>query len=69
MAKKKIWLWKILILLLQKEIFSDNRGNGAGKTTILKLISGVLKPILGKIKVYGKCIFVSQNPKSNVYRN
>lgn len=39
-------------------------GNGAGKTTILKLISGVLKPVLGKIKVYGKCIFVSQNPKA-----
>lgn len=39
-------------------------GNGAGKTTILKLISGVLKPILGKIKVYGRCVFVSQNPKA-----
>ncbi len=39
-------------------------GNGAGKTTILKLISGVLKPVLGKIKIYGKCIFVSQNPKA-----
>lgn len=39
-------------------------GNGAGKTTILKLISGVLKPVLGKIKVCGKCIFVSQNPKA-----
>lgn len=39
-------------------------GNGAGKTTILKLISGVLKPVLGKIKVYGKCIVVSQNPKA-----
>lgn len=30
--------------------------NGAGKSTILKVISGILKPTLGSVKVYGNVV-------------
>lgn len=64
-GKKEDFVVENLNLDISKgDFLAITGGNGAGKTTILKLISGVLKPVLGKIKVYGKCIFVSQNPKA-----
>jgi ABC-2 type transport system ATP-binding protein/lipopolysaccharide transport system ATP-binding protein len=44
--------------------FSVNKGevvglighNGAGKSTILKVISGILKPTLGNVKIYGNVV-------------
>lgn len=38
------------------EIFSLLGGNGAGKTTVLKVLSGIEKPYRGKIKLLGKNI-------------
>lgn len=36
--------------------------NGAGKTTLLRLMSGIKKPISGKVKVNGRCAVLPQNP-------
>ena len=42
--------------LKRGEIFSLLGGNGAGKTTVLKVLSGIEKPYRGKIKLLGKNI-------------
>lgn len=36
--------------------------NGAGKTTLLRLMSGIRKPISGKVKVNGRTVVLPQNP-------
>ena len=43
------------------EIFSIIGGNGTGKTTTTMLLSGILKPYRGKIKVKGKIGFLPQD--------
>ena len=48
--------------------------NGAGKTTVLKLISGILQPSAGYIKVPGKVAYLNQdlsllNPNKSVVEN
>ena len=43
------------------EIFSVIGGNGTGKTTTTMLLSGILKPYRGKIKVRGKIGFLPQD--------
>ncbi len=35
-------------------VFAITGGNGAGKTTLLKILSGVMKPVSGKIKIHGE---------------
>lgn len=39
-------------------------GNGTGKTTMLKLISGCCKPHNGEAKTYGKVCMLPQNPQT-----
>lgn len=39
-------------------------GNGAGKTTSLKLMSGLLKPYRGTVKINGSVGFLPQNPQT-----
>lgn len=39
-------------------------GNASGKTTALKVLSGVYKPTSGKVKSQGKVIYLAQNPQS-----
>ena len=39
-------------------------GNGTGKTTLLKLISGYYKPFNGEIKAYGTVCLLPQNPQA-----
>lgn len=43
------------------EVFSIIGGNGTGKTTTTMLLSGILKPYRGKIKVAGKIGFLPQD--------
>lgn len=38
------------------EVFALCGGNGAGKSTFIKLLTGIIKPTSGKIKVNGKSI-------------
>ena len=46
------------------ELFCILGGNGTGKTTLLKLISGYYKPYHGEIKTYGKVCLLPQNPQA-----
>lgn len=39
-------------------------GNGSGKTTALKVLSGIYKPSRGKIRRQGKVCYLAQNPQS-----
>lgn len=46
------------------EIFSILGGNGSGKTTTLKLLSGIYKPYRGDISINGKVGFLPQDPQT-----
>ena len=57
---EKEWvLENINFILKDKEFMAIIGPNGGGKTTLLKLILGFLKPTKGEIKIYGK------SPKEN----
>ena len=45
-------------------IYAILGGNASGKTTALKVLSGVYKPKGGKLKAKGKVIYLAQNPQS-----
>ncbi|GAB6075113.1 metal ABC transporter ATP-binding protein [Nautilia lithotrophica] len=51
---KEIVLENINLNLEDKEFMAIIGPNGGGKTTLLKLILGFLKPFKGEIKIYGK---------------
>lgn len=51
------------------EFLSIVGGNGVGKSTSLKLISGILKQNFGKIKTNGKIAFLPQNPNALFIKN
>jgi branched-chain amino acid transport system ATP-binding protein len=46
-------LWDISLTVKDKEIVALVGSNGAGKTTVLKTITGLLKPRKGSISIYG----------------
>ena len=46
------------------ECFAVLGGNGTGKSTFLKCLSGVLQPYRGKIKSRGKLVMLTQNPQA-----
>lgn len=46
------------------ELFCIMGGNGTGKTTSLKLVSGLLKPYRGTLEINGKTGFLPQDPQS-----
>ncbi len=46
------------------ELFCILGGNGTGKTTFLKLISGYYKPLSGEVKTYGKVCLLPQQPQA-----
>lgn len=57
--EKEIILENINFTLKDKEFMAIIGPNGGGKSTLLKLLLGFLKPLKGEIKIYGK------NPKEN----
>ena len=46
------------------ELFCILGGNGTGKTTLLKLLSGCCKPYRGEVKTTGRVCFLPQNPQT-----
>jgi len=71
--KNKNILENISFFVKRGEIFGILGPDGSGKTTILKIISNLLKPDKGKIEVYGKICFVPSYfnlyPDLKVYEN
>jgi branched-chain amino acid transport system ATP-binding protein len=47
-------LWDINLKIAEKEVVALAGSNGAGKSTLLKGIIGILKPISGSIRLFGK---------------
>lgn len=39
-------------------------GNGAGKTTALRLLAGLERPERGRVRMQGKCVLLPQNPQT-----
>ncbi len=61
---------KGLSLSLRKgELLALLGGNGTGKTTALKLLSGLLKPYRGKVEIYGTVGILPQNPQTLFVKN
>lgn len=52
------------LTLHKGEFYAILGGNGAGKTTALKVISGLRSAYRGKVKVNGKVALLSQNPQT-----
>ncbi len=46
------------------ELLAVVGGNGAGKSTMLKIMAGIHKPWKGKVLREGKCCYLPQNPQS-----
>ncbi|HOH92377.1 MAG TPA: ABC transporter ATP-binding protein [Anaerolineaceae bacterium] len=52
---REFWAIKDLDLNIQQgEVFGIVGDNGAGKSTLLKVISKVLRPTTGRVRIYGK---------------
>ncbi len=51
------------------EFLSILGGNGTGKTTTLKLMSGLIDPIRGDIKADGKLVLLPQDPETLFVKN
>jgi branched-chain amino acid transport system ATP-binding protein len=47
-------LWDINLSIAEKEVVALAGSNGAGKSTLMKGIIGILKPIAGSIRFFGK---------------
>lgn len=58
---KKI-LKKIDMRVFGGEIVGITGRNGSGKTTLLKIIAGIIKPLRGRVRLYGKPIYVPEEP-------
>lgn len=52
------------LTLKKGEFYAVLGGNGAGKTTSLKVISGLRSPYRGTVKINGKAVMLPQNPQS-----
>ena len=46
----------VSISVSRGEVFGFLGPNGAGKTTTIKIISGLLKPVKGRVSIYGHCL-------------
>lgn len=54
----------VRMLVKKGELFALMGGNGAGKSTTLKALAGIIKPQRGKISVQGRMGMVPQNPQA-----
>lgn len=52
--REQIVLENVNLRVRQKEFWAILGPNGGGKTTLLKIILGLLKPLQGEVKVFGK---------------
>ena len=53
--RREFWAIRDVSFTLQRgEAFGIIGGNGAGKSTILKLLTGIMQPTLGSIRVVGR---------------
>ena len=50
---KKLVIDDVNLIINSGEKIGIIGGNGAGKSTLLKLVSGILEPTLGKVRVIG----------------
>lgn len=55
--------------VFQNEIIGIMGENGGGKSTLLKNISGLLKPSKGTLRVSGKVGYLSQNPNDYLFND
>jgi len=57
------WLLRGIDLIVRRgEVISIVGRNGVGKTTLLKLMAGILRPNRGVIKRYGRVFYIPQEP-------
>ncbi|NPV43493.1 MAG: ATP-binding cassette domain-containing protein [Firmicutes bacterium] len=59
----------INLTVFKKEILGIMGGNGGGKSTLLKTISGLLKPAKGKLSVKGDVGYLSQDPNDYLFND
>ncbi len=57
------------ITLRRGELFALLGGNGTGKTTALKALSGLVKPWRGQVTAQGRLAMLPQNPQSLFVKN
>ncbi|QZY55701.1 ABC transporter ATP-binding protein [Crassaminicella profunda] len=55
--------------VLKGEVFGIMGENGGGKSTLLKNISGLIKPTKGKLLVNGEVGYLSQNPNDYLFND
>ncbi|WP_420834712.1 energy-coupling factor ABC transporter ATP-binding protein [Desulfurococcus mucosus] len=56
-------LFKGVSFTIEKSSLAGLTGrNGAGKTTLLKLMAGVLKPLKGSVRRFGRATYIPENP-------
>lgn len=55
--------------VFEGEILGIMGENGGGKSTLLKNISGLVKPTKGKLEVYGEVGYLSQNPNDYLFND
>ena len=63
-VNQKIALNGLNLKLNEGDFVTVIGGNGAGKSTILKLLSGLKKPYRGEIRVSGTLAMLPQNPQA-----
>lgn len=53
--------------IAEGQVFGLIGTNGAGKSTFLRVLCGVLKPEHGEVKVDGEAVFENENVKKNIF--
>jgi len=67
--KEKPLIQKLDLSIGEGEFFALAGANGSGKTTVLKIIIGLLKPQVGTVNVKGHVGYLSQNPNDYCFHD